>query len=64
LKKGVLPDGTKNKIVDVMATLNRAGAEALEGLEVHALTDITGFGLLGHLVEMLTGSRVGAQLPS
>jgi len=40
-----------------MATLNRAAADALDGLEVHALTDITGFGLLGHLVEMLTGSR-------
>ena len=41
LKKGLLADATKNKIVDVMATLNRAAAEALDGLEVHALTDIT-----------------------
>ena len=62
LKKGLLADSTKNKIVDVMATLNRAAAEALDGLEVHALTDITGFGLIGHLVEMLTGSGVGARL--
>jgi selenide,water dikinase len=62
LKKGLLTDATKNKIVDIMATLNRAAAEALNDLEVHALTDITGFGLLGHLVEMLTGSRVGARL--
>jgi len=62
LKKGLLANATKNKIVDVMATLNRAAAEALDGLEVHALTDITGFGLLGHLVEMLTGSRVGARI--
>ena len=62
LKKGLLADTTRNKIVDVMATLNRAAAEALDGLDVHALTDITGFGLLGHLVEMLTGSQVGARL--
>ncbi len=45
----------------MMVTPNRGAAEALQGLEVHALTDITGFGLLGHLVEMLTGSR--AALP-
>jgi selenide,water dikinase len=62
LKKGLLGDEAKEKIVDVMATLNRAAAEALDGLEVHALTDITGFGMLGHMVEMLTGSGVGARL--
>jgi selenide,water dikinase len=62
LKKGLLTDAMKRKVVEIMVTLNRAAAEALDGLEVHALTDITGFGLLGHLVEMLTGSRVCAQL--
>ena len=41
----------------VMGELNRAGAEALEGLEVHALTDITGFGLLGHGLEMAQASK-------
>ena len=61
-KKDRLTDETKRKIVELMATLNRAAAEALEGLDVHALTDITGFGLLGHLVEMLDGSQVGARL--
>jgi selenide,water dikinase len=49
-KKGLLANEAKDKVVSVMATLNRAAAEALEGLEVHALTDITGFGLLGHLM--------------
>lgn len=62
LKKGLLAEPTKSGIVDLMATLNRAAVEALDGLEVHALTDITGYGLLGHLVEMLTGSQVGARL--
>jgi len=44
-------------IIQVMSQLNRAAAEALEGLEVHAVTDITGFGLLGHGLEMALASR-------
>lgn len=44
--------------IQVMSRLNRAAAEALEGLEVHAVTDITGFGLLGHGLEMAAASRV------
>jgi selenide,water dikinase len=43
--------------IRVMSALNRAAAEALEGLEVHALTDITGFGLLGHGLEMALASK-------
>ena len=62
LKKGLLADATTIEIVDVMATLNRAAAAALDGLEVHALTDITGFGLLGHLIEMVEGSQLTARL--
>jgi selenide,water dikinase len=44
--------------VAVMTTLNRLAAECLEGFAVHAVTDITGFGLLGHALEMATGSMV------
>jgi selenide,water dikinase len=61
-KKGQLDTPAKHRVVEVMATLNRAAAEALDGLEVHALTDVTGFGLLGHLSEMLIGSHVAARL--
>ncbi len=43
--------------IRVMSTLNRAAAEALDGLEVHAVTDITGFGLLGHGLEMAKASQ-------
>lgn len=43
--------------IRVMSALNRDAAEALEGLEVHAVTDITGFGLLGHGLEMAKASR-------
>ena len=41
-----------------MLELNRASAEAMEGLEVHAVTDVTGFGLAGHAWEMARGSGV------
>lgn len=44
-------------MIRVMGELNRAAAEALEGLEVHAVTDITGFGLLGHGLEMALASK-------
>lgn len=44
--------------VQVMGTLNKAAAECLEGLNVHAVTDITGFGLFGHALEMAAASRV------
>jgi selenide,water dikinase len=43
--------------IRVMSELNRAAAEALEGLEAHAVTDITGFGLLGHALEMAAASK-------
>ena len=43
-----------------MATLNRAAAEAMVKVGVNACTDITGFGLLGHLRSMARGSKVSA----
>jgi len=45
-------------MIQVMSELNRAAAAALEGLEAHAVTDITGFGLLGHGLEMAQASKV------
>ncbi len=55
------------RIVAVMVTLNRLAAEVMQevrgrGAEVHACTDITGFGLLGHLSEMLVASGVAARI--
>jgi selenide,water dikinase len=62
LKRRLLSDSAAQQVTEIMATLNRAAAEALEGLQVHALTDVTGFGLLGHLTEMVDGSGVSARI--
>jgi len=67
LGTGIVATAAKGKIASpeaeaqaaaVMTALNRNAAECLEGFAVHALTDITGFGLLGHALEMAAGSRV------
>ena len=47
---------------EVMATLNDGASRAMNRIGVHAATDVTGFGLLGHLSEMLIASEVGAEL--
>jgi selenide,water dikinase len=44
--------------IQVMTTLNRLPADCLESQAVHAITDITGFGLLGHALEMASASNV------
>ncbi len=49
-------------VTQLMATLNRNAAEVMSAYPVHACTDITGFGLLGHLAEMVIGSGMGIRL--
>lgn len=44
------------RVTRLMAALNRTASEVLRGFQVHACTDVTGFGLLGHLAEMVEGS--------
>jgi len=58
LKQGAASDAAVNAAIESMATLNRAGAEVALEFPVHAATDITGFGLLGHAREMAVGSKV------
>lgn len=62
LKKGELRDKAYQQMLDVTTRLNTPGIALSEMLQVHALTDITGFGLLGHLLEICRGSNVAARL--
>jgi selenide,water dikinase len=61
-KQGRVSPEALQGAVTAMATLNRAAAEAMVKVGAHAATDITGFGLMGHLKSMVKGSRVGAQV--
>jgi selenide,water dikinase len=62
IKRGLASAETIARAVDVMSTLNRAAGEAMVASgAVHAATDVTGFGLLGHLSEMLGGGDVGVR---
>ncbi len=58
LKGGVLSEADIQPAIDSMIRLNKAAAESISGLGVSAVTDITGFGFLGHAYEMVTGSGV------
>jgi len=64
IKKGVAQQGWIDGAVASMTTLNKQAAEliASKGYEVHALTDITGFGLIGHVREMALASNVALRL--
>lgn len=62
LKRGMVGEDLRLRLTAQMSELNRAAAEALEGFEVHACTDVTGFGLLGHLKEMTSGSVCDAEI--
>ena len=64
IKGGVASVKVIDKITRLMATLNRDVAEVMKQYSVHACTDITGFGLLGHLAEMVEDSGLGAVLDS
>lgn len=62
IKRDVAPADLVSRAVAIMTTLNRAAAAAVAAVGAHACTDVTGFGLLGHLHEMTAGSRVGARI--
>jgi len=62
LKKGRLDAGGYKAMIDATTKLNTPGTKLGTLDAVHALTDVTGFGLLGHLLEIAKGSRVDAQL--
>ena len=62
IKKGKAPDFIVDEAVKTMTHLNRGAAEAMNTIGVHACTDVTGYGLLGHLFEMCQASKVSTTL--
>jgi len=59
LKRGLAHEHSVAESIKCMTTLNKKAAELMKEVEVHACTDITGFGLLGHACEMVEGQDVG-----
>lgn len=57
----LLDDGALEEATGVMAALNRPAAEAMAGATIHAATDVTGYGLLGHAHEMMEASGATAE---
>ncbi len=62
LKNEKLPDDLLRVVTAVMKRLNKTAAEVMQQHQVTACTDVTGFGLLGHLYEMMVGSGTSVEL--
>jgi selenide, water dikinase len=60
IKKGKIGEAEEQALIDVMATLNRKASEVGQSLgdAIHAATDITGYGLLGHAIEVARASQL------
>ena len=61
-KRGILDESHKLNWINSMCQLNQVGAALGSLNQVHAMTDVTGFGLIGHLIEMCHSSEVSAEL--
>jgi selenide,water dikinase len=64
LKKGLLEEGGYRAMMELTTQLNFPGEALARTGGVHGMTDVTGFGLLGHLLEMCRGSSLGAHIES
>lgn len=62
LKQEILEAQQTQLLTATMAELNKPAADAMKKVRVNSCTDITGFGLLGHLLEMMNGSRTAAEI--
>ncbi len=64
LKQQKASDAAEAAAIESMTTLNRQASEIARAFDIHAATDITGFGLLGHAREMAVGSKVSLVIES
>ncbi len=64
LKAGVVDEETVARLTRCMATLNNKASELMQEVGVHACTDITGFGLIGHTAQLARNSQVGINISS
>ena len=62
LKKGELSDAGYQQMVASTTQLNTPGATLVDNADVHGMTDVTGFALLGHLLEICRGSHLAAEI--
>lgn len=62
LKNGLLSEDEIVYVTKIMTTLNKTAAETMATYDVHAATDVTGFGLLGHASEIAKASDVGIRI--
>jgi cysteine desulfurase NifS/selenium donor protein len=62
MKRGLLDEKSRAEVTASMAELNRKASDILHNYTVHACTDVTGFGLIGHLSEVTVASGVNVEL--
>ncbi|RLD64585.1 MAG: selenide, water dikinase SelD [Bacteroidetes bacterium] len=61
-KRGLADEETKKEAIDTMSQLNKYAADVMNEFPVNSCTDVTGFGLLGHLSEMTKSSKINAEV--
>ena len=62
IKAGMASVDLTDKVTHLMASLNRDAARIMSRFDVHACTDVTGFGLIGHIAEMVCGSNMSVRI--
>ncbi len=62
IKRGLVSDGGIRRVVEIMTALNREASEVMVAVGVHAATDVTGFGLLGHAAQMADASGCSLEI--
>ena len=64
MKENLLSKEVSDKVIEVMVHLNKYAAKSFDNIKVNSVTDITGFGLLGHALEMAKASNVSIEINS